>query len=397
MPSGLCEKDIKNLIKYFPSGSGHSPASANWAVIGGGATKFLLEAEWVGGAKVFRPPRASPRTHKDLDIYAFKPGACKIPLDRPHEILRVLFWKRPKKYDYRERDPNQLCFCIEVLRGSTCFGFPPPRRRDIVHVRMSSGLSCWAVRPEYIVATRLFSHLPVREEDLVDVEQLRQRFTLNVDVLVEIVRRGPFQCLPEDELRHLCERLSTKDIEAAAKAIVESRFNCVANDEEIASWARGLLVFRADEWSLPRFVRMREDLQATQLESFDAHMSLAVALALNQLIEIPPRWLMNLFRPSSKRRALRVPPKPLCLRFLRYGIDFERTLAEVGMGQIYAQLLPRLFKAFCQTAFKYVFLAELATMSEHLLRARTHKNRLAILQRFLTFIGWPSWRKQVIL
>lgn len=200
----LSAADIDNLKRHFPP---QDPSGRpNWAVAGGGAVKYLLTAQRIEGVRSgYGSPVEDDRIHKDLDVAVFNPRPAKLRIVYPHEIFRCEFHGTPRRCNYREAEANPTGFYFELFTGYH-FGFVPPRVEDAVLCR-SWDEAVWVLRPEYIIASRLFALAPVRPGiDDRDVRRLCARFEIDALKVLGYVAESAYGFIPPDEVvRHIVQ------------------------------------------------------------------------------------------------------------------------------------------------------------------------------------------------
>ena len=196
-------EDVLNIRdRYSPQKRG---GEVRWVVLGGGAVKFLLEAEQVTGRAIARPDIADSRDHKDLDIYCFGNENLRGLATLPLEVFGVDNQGPLRRLDYRKMGIPKFAFFVEVGRGYN-FGFQLPSQTDVTEVTIDNE-QVYTVSPEFAIASRLFDTRGVRIEDGLgdeeDAKRLFERFDIDLDDLYRLRLATPFSILPSNVTENL--------------------------------------------------------------------------------------------------------------------------------------------------------------------------------------------------
>ena len=113
-------------------------------------------------------------------------------------------------------------FYLEVLRGYN-FGSLLPGVEDTV-VADAHDMRTHVLRPEFIIATKLFKMRSIRDVDLEDVARLSQKFKLDFDYLHSLVSQTPFQFLSKQEVQQCLEEITeTSAVPQTLSSVVFNR------------------------------------------------------------------------------------------------------------------------------------------------------------------------------
>ncbi len=391
-------EDIENLSKYFPPTT--PSGQVCWAVSGGGAVKFLIEANEVVGRKTVGWPNKHSRDHKDLDVAVFFPDHSRLKLERPHEIYRVCFWEKPVRCDYRT-EAVQTGFYIELLTDYN-FGFPPPTAAEIVLAHGDDG-DVYCLSPEYIVASRLFHpRTPRPDIDDQDVANLKARFELDLDLVVAAVARSHYSFLSRDRVNELAlgnrYQEITQDIDDELKRRFISLPESCLNGG-LPYIRRSLLCFKQGD--LNREV-MSQGISAGdhltrpyQKQEGCVHWLWAIAFALYHNGGQYDRKLAKAITHHLKGATEGEPALGMSVEFCLGLHRLKEALAARSMSAEFNRMVYRLTLRFFETHYRNVFLAELNTISSRLADAPNEDAAVLRLRDFLRFAGWRSWTKGV--
>ncbi|MBI4138944.1 hypothetical protein HY479_02225 [Candidatus Uhrbacteria bacterium] len=393
----LCLEDVKNIERQFPALT--PDGDQCWAVAGGGATKFLLEARKAVGYDFQDETVEDVRRHKDLDISVFRPEMSKLRIEHPHEIFRAEFWKTPKRCNYRKENPNYTGFFIEMLTD-WYFGFPPPILEETVKVYLPEAV-VYTLVPEYIIASRLFDISPPREGiDDEDSRRLQAKFFLNEERIVRAAQRSVFGFMPESLLVEFIREKKEDLISQTIIAEVCNRFPMVYEALPVTSHiARCLLLFRPDDLRNQRFtqaIRLADELldgkpswkNSSALYTMLIMLVYGQSYGLSQAIKKSVGSLMEIYAGHAHHRYLGQVAH-LCKGL----IDLEGELIALRMGYLYKELAERTLSAFCKTAFRNVLSAGLDGTNKKLKALREPLDAWKVLATFTNLIGWRSWTK----
>lgn len=381
-------RDLKNLSRHFPMmGAAGMP---NWVLGGGVGVAALIEADQVEGY-VPRDVSLEGREHKDLDVYVFEPLAARLMLEHPHEIYCARNFRRPIRCVYHDHDSCMQGFCFELLQGYY-FGFPPPERRDVVAVRRE-GETLWSLSPEYIIASRCFSHAPLREqEDAGDVGSLRRRLPVKEARLASIVRRS--------HMGHLSANAIT---ELSCAPYREQKFHDAIAPELVRRHSERVLELPSEIWrALLMFGRTELNVEAI-LSFFNEEMSArramdrchAVGIALMREaygpFESTERHREIIETCWQRRSAVHLMPQLLFL--VR---AFLRSARRVGWR--FEGMESFICREFLATDYMHVFLAKLEWTVQSLEKCPKGERYLGmgILQQFFSFLRQSNWQKMAV-
>lgn len=377
-------RDLENLAKRFPmEGASGMP---NWVLGGGVAVTTLIQAEAVTGRSPLCPPM-SGRDHKDLDVSVFSSKVVTgLPLEHPHEIYCAQNFGRPVRCAYHARNSYPSGFYFELLRGQY-FGFPPPTLWDVVEVQ-HGGKHLWTLSPEYIIASRCFSHAPLRGGvDDRDVMDLQQRFLVNETTLAAIVRRSPMRFLTEETImRLISDPMVEADILDAITPELE-RLHGPRVHEMPAAMRRSLLLFGRGDLDLTRLYGLRDKEKKIRSDGY------ATAIAFMRMTVGNFPRLTTLAREKCPERSDSLHLLPQLLHLTQ---RFEQECLRTGwrlraIGSV-------LGREFLETNYMHVFLAKLhwAVASLERLPKGDMYSAKGVLDEFFTFMQQPQWQKRVI-
>lgn len=197
----LCDLDIKNLTRQFPMENGGRPC---WAITGGGAAKYLLQAEVVRDfhGKCLQTnvaPYDDGRPHKDLDVVVFQPKQSgRIRLEFPHELYWTTSYGPLQRCAYQKNDADLNGFFVEFLTGWH-FGFVPPSITSAVRTE-SNGFRVWTMSPEYLIASFAFHARPPRPQDREAIQRLTQMFKIDWDRVIALTQLSQFAFLSKFQI-----------------------------------------------------------------------------------------------------------------------------------------------------------------------------------------------------
>ncbi len=359
----------------------------NWVLGGGVAVGTLIQAETVKGRSFLCPPMPD-REHKDLDVYVFSSTATQLRLEHPHEIYCAQNFRRPVRCAYHARDDRPLGFYFELLRGYY-FGFPPPTRQDVMQVELG-GKRLWTLSPEYIIASRCFSHAPLRPEtDDRDVADLRRRFSINDVSLAAIVKRSPMRFLTGKAIRHLSrDPLVEGDMIEMIFPELERRHGRLVRNLPSSTW-RSLLLFQRGDLDLRRL----SDYVEAETGKGEEDVGLAVALMCQVWRSCESGSLLRLAREMCARRRF---PAHLVLQLLFLTQSFVHICRRIGWK--FDGVEAALGQEFLKTDYTHVFLAKLdwAVTSLRTVFTGDMEASMRILHELFTFMRKPNWQKWVI-
>lgn len=209
MPSGLELKDVLNIRNRYPQTKRNG--QVNWAVAGGGAAKFLLDADKVKQRKIKNPNIKDGRKHKDLEVYLFGEENLKGKSKNPLDIFGVNFFGPLIHLDYSDNESwLGRGFFIEALKGFY-YGFPLPTEQDAVKTRVNNK-GIYTLSPEFIIASKLFGVKGLREGiDDVDSLNLLKKFYVDKEKLEQLAKLSKFSFIGKDEISNLEELVESKD------------------------------------------------------------------------------------------------------------------------------------------------------------------------------------------
>lgn len=183
---------IEEVVKLFPQ---QENGVLNYVVAAGGAVMLLCEAHEVNGYKVIDKTANNRRLHKDLELYAFNSvfGALN---PNPHDLVKLFSDNTLHKMSYKEEEgevkfgAKDFTLIIEILRGSY-YDSPIPKEEDTVLITTEMGNHFFTLRPEFLIATKLFSANGLRKGlDDQDALALLKRFKLDEAYLFELIRNS---------------------------------------------------------------------------------------------------------------------------------------------------------------------------------------------------------------
>lgn len=175
---------IRRITKMVPQ---VEQGDINYIIAGGGSVMLLLEAAEVENYELTKQRSKHKRRHKDLELYMFKP----VFGDNPHDLL-ALDEGKLHYLDYTEEPPIGVDLMVEVLNRSY-FDFLTPGIDDTTEILTSSGKTFETLRPEFVIASKLFSANGLRQGiDDLDSLALMRRFRLDGDYMDSLIRESEF-------------------------------------------------------------------------------------------------------------------------------------------------------------------------------------------------------------
>lgn len=396
----LSIRDVFNVARCFRRQ--YSDRLPDWAVGGGGAVKFLIEALSVIGSKTRNPPIDDTRSHKDLDIVVFDPAGSSKYLEHPLEIYHTYNWGPLVRCKYRLHEIPKWEFFVEMMTDYYN-GFTPPHREETTFVTTRERECLWTLSPEYIIVSRLFHTRVIRSGiDDSDAKLLQDRFDLELEKIMVVVRRSNLAFLSEDCVMQAVFGKNYHDLEVAIEREAGERFGSVSDEFSQSFLSRGLLAFSPSFFE-QQMVREKFELARrimNELADFslsDSNLAFwTVFFAIYHLDEV--KWSVQM------RKALEgllgpfqyVPESGLAL-----AMDFCQGLGELreelklrNLGSIFPTMVPIMFRHFCGNMFRVVLLSELSTLRE---RMRNLEGREAVeghLRMLMNLTGARNWRKE---
>lgn len=399
----LCYDDIANVAQHFPMQA--PDGSVCWAVAGGGAVKFLLEANAVANYQILVGRGFPQRHHKDLDIAVFQPAYCQRRLKRPLEIFWTAYWGPLQRYNYSVRKPFMTGFCVEMLTGYY-YSFPPPLPTEIVYVETPEG-SLWTLTPEYIIASRLFHTREIRDEiDDRDVRSLRTRFALDTNKIAAVVGRSACAFIPPMTIEQAVMRDEYRGVERAITEEIMQQFSHLAtsklfNGGDIPPLIhRSLIGLHPQELSvagirtaIEKARQFHEELSKRNDDGAQWFWALVFALYhLEVTIPLPLKRAINeCLRLSVYKGGSAL---SLAVELCQALYSFRAGLAQTRLTPEFPAAVLHILQRFFTTQFRNVLIAELATMGDKLSSAPDKDAAQERLGEFLSFVGWPSWRRK---
>ena len=377
-------EDVLRLARTFPrEGADGSP---NWAVAGGGAVQFLLDAEKVNGKTVSLERRrlACDREHKDLDVSVFHPEASRFRIDHPHEIICMMYRGKFERLNYRSPVAGYRAgFFIELMTDSH-FGFLPPTRRDVVHLDVD-GENIWTLSPEYITASKYFHLWPVRQEDALDVRNLRKVYDLDWDRIRELVQQTPLAFLDPAELRYFVEGGEMIALQRRIKSAVVDRHPYLRQLPVDACAMRSYLWLASSEFSEEEMyvalARAQDFIDEVKADKNESLWPIAFGL-----LACPPRIPRKLIKKLYRNRV-HFWPEHLAVQFFRGMLDLRNALSAKGKAARFEEIAPYLFCRYLLTTVIHVLLAELDGTARRIREATDREEVDRLADRFQAFIG----------
>ncbi len=221
----LCLDDVLNVRKRY--GSQSEGDRIKWAVLGGGAVKFLLDADHVEGRETQNQHIHDGRQHKDLDLYLFGDENLKGLAYLPLEVFAVDNLGPLRRLNYHRVKVPKNSFFVETARGYN-FGFQTPSQEDIVAVDIESE-RIYTVSPEFAIASRLFDTSGLRHTDEgrideEDAEKLYDKFRIQSREVRRLQMATPFSFLPEEFVYALPSHLRERTFEPTVAAAIKTKY-----------------------------------------------------------------------------------------------------------------------------------------------------------------------------
>jgi hypothetical protein len=338
-----------------------------------------------------------------LDVYAFDLKGCALPRGLPHEIYRTELFGKPKRCNYRDREPNTCGFFIEVLHQGF-FGYGPPKPEDAIRLELM-GRFFWALRPEYVIATRRFHALPERGEDREDIHYLSQAFNLDLGRVRKMIGYGPLRNLVEDYVLDdhvIREALHPADggklVELLARREVLKRFPFLAEFPLQQDELRIFLLLDPGSLSVKNLEHAYLHAE-TILRGVHGAGSLKTAVALTLYpLDLQSRATKGLIKGIQTSRWVTHNSDML----LRMAVQLLRGIHQLEASSLispedWPTLLPRIIQEFYKTAFINVFLSALEGLPAQLGRARGQEGLYTAFAPFGSLLGMRSFTRRVCL
>lgn len=178
----------KNLVDIIDEHPQSENNKINYVVAGGGAVMLLLESTEVNGYKIIDVTADNRRKHKDLELYVFNNESFLRFHKNPHDLVDFTDSKL-HRVDYK-REPPCAELMIELLTG-VYYDFLIPTVKDITKVITSRGTELLTLRPEFLIASKLFTANGMRAGvDDCDALALLKRFELDFNYLSSLAERS---------------------------------------------------------------------------------------------------------------------------------------------------------------------------------------------------------------
>jgi len=229
-PSELNLEDVLNLRRRHPQKQREQP-NVQWAIAGGGAVKFLLEATEVAGREIKDSSVQDKRHHKDLEVYLFGEENFHGRVHYPLDLFGVDSQGPLQRINYTAETVPAFGFFIEAMK-EFYYGFMNPTEKDIVSLSVE-GHSVYSLSPEFLLASKIFHTSGIREGiDDEDAIQLAAKFQLDEKYLSQLLKNTQFSFLEEGIIGNIEELLRGKELYSIVSEEVKKRYASSGLDVE---------------------------------------------------------------------------------------------------------------------------------------------------------------------
>jgi hypothetical protein len=346
---------------------------------GGGAVKFLLEAEEVSGYDI-KPARLPfpDREHKDLDLIVLRKNKGLRRLRLPHEIFYMFQRGTLCQYDYRTPQIYYNAFHVEFTDRTYNFGGGiSVARSDVIPIRIGRH-TLWVLSPEFILVSRLFDFRPPRDGiDTADICLLKFRFPiLDEEKIQSYLPKTPFQYLKRNEVEALlASTIPPEQYETLIQALIDReisiRFPQFLDKDLLMNVPphvrRAFLLFSGEEFQKPILLSLRKEIDhvlpslCEKRQPFYDYWLWSLVFSQYHLLENNRESLLKVFDHAYSQAT---DDSGVCLMqfsalFCSYLFRLKLVLRMHEKEDLWLVLVPDLVRKFYKTEFKHVFLANL--------------------------------------
>ncbi len=221
----------EHFLRIYPQ---KGQEGINYAFVGGQAVHILLSADTVADRKIKNKDVVDSRKHKDFDIYDnrnfFKTSYGQElweVLDQSHQLYPVEL-ERPFRESYY----------FEIIKGDSVFGCPAPREEDITYCFVN-GVKFYTATPEYLIAAKIATPFgSPRNEDVQDIRNLSQKFTVQSAELTRIIQSSMLNSFfPYDLINDVENQSTLQKVEDYAKRMMREKYKSLPISLEKVSYS----------------------------------------------------------------------------------------------------------------------------------------------------------------